>query len=71
MKLRGSRAWDITFRAAYALIRVIDPLLRMGPERDAVHIATADQQPFPVNLLYRERAATSWARAAASASRAR
>lgn len=27
--------------------------LEAGPERDAVIVATAEQQPFPANLLYR------------------
>ena len=27
--------------------------LEAGPERDAVIMATAEQQPFPANLLYR------------------
>ncbi len=130
MTPRRSAAWNVTWRAAYALIRVMDPLLRwtwfsvglgitsrltvrgrktgrersvlvglirvgghwyvghpngevawtrnlrslgsarlaprpeapvdvtaapleLGAERDAVIIATAEQQPFPANLLYR------------------
>ena len=130
MTPRRSRAWDLIFRAAYAFIRLTDPLLRwtwfsvglgitsrltvrgrrtgrdrsvlvglirvnrtwyvghpngevawtanlrgarrarialrpeapidvsaeplsIGPERDAVILATAEQQPFPANLLYR------------------
>lgn len=130
MAARRSPAWNATFLAAYALIRLLDPLLRWawfsvgigitskltvrgrrsgrdrsvlvglvrvhgrwyvghpngevawtanlrnagrariaprpeapvdvaavplddGPERDAVIVATADQQPFPANLLYR------------------
>lgn len=130
MTPRRSPAWDLTFRVAYAFIRLTDPLLRWtwfsvglgitsrltvrgrrtgrersvliglirvdrrwyvghpngevgwtanlresgrarvaprpeapvdvsatpleaGPERDAVIMATAEQQPFPANLLYR------------------
>ncbi len=102
MTPRRSRAWALTFRAAYAFIRLTDPLLRWtwfsvgigitsrlsvrgrrsGRERsvlvglvrvkgawyvghpngevawtanlrDAVILATAEQQPFPANLLYR------------------
>lgn len=130
MTPRRSRAWNLTFRGAYAFIKVLDPLLRRtwfsvglgitsqvtvqgrrtgrdrsvlvglirtdgnwyighpngevawtanlresgrarvaprpeapldvsaepldaGPERDAVIFATAEQQPFPANLLYR------------------
>ncbi len=130
MNARTSRAWNLVFRAAYAAIRVLDPLLRwtwfsvglgitsrvtvigrrtgrqrnvlvglirvnrtwyighpngevawtanlrsagqavvaprpeapievsavalpLGPERDQVIMATAEQQPFPANLLYR------------------
>jgi len=130
MKPRRSAAWNVVFRAAYAFIRIMDPLLRWtwfsvglgitsrvsvrgrrtgrersvlvglirldgrwyighpngevawtrnlrsslsarvaprpeapvdvaaapleaGPERDAVIVATAEQQPFPANLLYR------------------
>jgi len=130
MTPRRSPAWNLTFRAAYAFIRILDPLLRWtwfsvglgitsrvsvrgrrtgrersvlvglirvngrwyighpngevawtrnlrssltarvaprpeasvevaaaplvaGPERDSVIFATAEQQPFPANLLYR------------------
>ncbi|MCV0404420.1 MAG: hypothetical protein K5924_12070 [Chloroflexi bacterium] len=130
MEPQRSTGWNLAFRAAYAFIRIIDPLLRWtwfsvglgitsrlsvrgrrtgrersvlvglirvdrtwyvghpngevawtanlrtvgravvaprpeasidvaaeplppGPERDAVILATAEQQPFPANLLYR------------------
>ncbi len=36
-----------------ASMEVVATPLRPGPERMAVIIATADQQPFPGNLLYR------------------
>ena len=39
---RPESTFDVTATA-------LDP----GPERDAVIVATADQQPFPGNLVYR------------------
>ena len=58
----GEVAWTANLRAAgiatiapqpEAPIRVVAAPLEEGPERDAVIVATAEQQPFPGNLLYR------------------
>lgn len=58
----GEVAWTANLRHALAASiapRPEAPLdvsarpLEAGPERDAVIVATAEQQPFPANLLYR------------------
>ena len=58
----GEVAWTANLRAAErarlvprpeAALEVTSVPLVNGPERDAVILATADQQPFPGNLLYR------------------
>ena len=58
----GEVAWTANLRAARharlaqrpeAPIEVVAEPLTAGAERDAVIIATAEQQPFPGNLMYR------------------
>ena len=58
----GEVAWTANLRDAgrarlvprpEAPVDVIAVPLANGPERDAVILATAEQQPFPGNLLYR------------------
>jgi hypothetical protein len=58
----GEVAWTANLRAAGrgrlaprpdARIDVVAEPLDAGPERTAVILATAEQQPFPGNLMYR------------------
>lgn len=58
----GEAAWVANLRsqgAATVALRPESPIevtatpLERGAERDAVIVATAEQQPFPANLLYR------------------
>ncbi len=58
----GEVAWTANLRSAgeaivaprpEAPIEVRAEALPLGPERDVVIYATAEQQPFPANLLYR------------------
>ena len=58
----GEVAWTANLRDAgwariaprpEAQVDVVAEPLDDGPERDAVIVATAEQQPFPANLLYR------------------
>lgn len=58
----GDAAWTANLRSGgiaalrprpeHVIVVAAQPLSK-GPERDAVIIATAEQQPFPANLLYR------------------
>lgn len=50
--LRSERRARIAPRPEAPLDVTAEPL-EAGPERDAVILATAEQQPFPANLLYR------------------
>jgi hypothetical protein len=50
--LRTAREATIALRPE-APLRVVATPLEHGAERDAVIVATAEQQPFPGNLLYR------------------
>jgi len=59
---KGEVGWTANLREARAarlaprpetVLEVTAVPLEAGPERDAVILATAEQQPFPGNLLYR------------------
>jgi hypothetical protein len=50
--LRASRRATLAPTPAVAVEVAAEPL-GPGPERDAVIVATAAQQPFPANLVYR------------------